>query len=321
VQISNQPVGRALFAFLDVEVRGNNGHRWASRSAEWYNNIIVWFPIFRHAIMAGSSESVGGRAATPSAAEFFTPAYLEQRRRALAQLPGPIGTDELEPRGPSGHAYAIRKSAWLTSNFRRQHREGALDIAPQDVVDVLDAEGVKDWVFIGLHGYVGYLPEPRATQDVDVMVRYDCRRLAKEAILARWTNLIVRELSQMTRFGDPADPDTVGNAKQVIDLMHPCSPFHALILKEYVVIDESTRHRILTLEAALGSKYDAMRSPSRAYVDKAYDAATFRFLVKANRDRIREADLRRLAGLVWENGADEILRFIELALSDQPFPS
>jgi hypothetical protein len=107
----------------------------------------------------------------------------------------------------------------------------------------------------------------------------------------------------------------------VIDLMHPCSPFHALILKEYVVIDESTRHRILTLEAALGSKYDAMRSPSRAYVDKAYDAATFRFLVKANRDRIREADLRRLAGLVWENGADEILRFIELALSDQPFPS
>jgi hypothetical protein len=76
-----------------------------------------------------------------------------------------------------------------------------------------------------------------------------------------------------------------------------------------------------TIEAALVSKYAAIISPYRDRERKEYDAGDFRRLVKANRDRIREADLRRLAGLVWENGADEILRFIELALSEQPFPS
>jgi hypothetical protein len=271
--------------------------------------------------MAGSSKSVAPAAATKSAAEFFTPAYLEERRRALARLPAPEGMDELEPSGPAGHAYAIRTSTRLTSDFRRQHRKGAMDITPQDVIDALVDGGVKNWVLMGLHGYVGYMPEPRATQDVDVMVGYTSRTRAKKAILARWPGLVVRELSQITRFADPADPDAKGEAKQVIDLMHPYSPFQELILKEYVVVDTKTKHRLPTLEAALVSKYAAIISPYRAYDDKGQDAIDFRRLVKANRDRIHEADLRRLAALVWENGADEIVRFIELALAEQPFPS
>jgi hypothetical protein len=270
--------------------------------------------------MAGSCESVGDGAATPSGAEFFTPAYLEERRRALAQLPGPVGMDGLEPRGPAGHAYAIRKSTWLTSEFRRQHREGAMDITPQDVIDALVAGGVKDWVLMGLHGYVGYMSEPRATQDVDVMVGYSSRARAKKAILARWPGLTVRELSQVLRFADPADADAEGKPKQVIDLMHPYSPFQELILKEYVLVDAKTKHRLPALEAALVSKYAAMISPYRDRKRKEYDAGDFRQLVQANRDHIREDDLRRLASLVWENGGDEICRFIQLALSDQPFP-
>ncbi|MEX2142782.1 MAG: hypothetical protein WD894_26235 [Pirellulales bacterium] len=271
--------------------------------------------------MAGLSESTGPRAAVPGNAEFFTPAYLEQRRRALAQLPGPEGMDELDPRGPAGHAYAIGKSTWLTSEFRRQHREGAMDITPQDVIDALNAGGVKDWVLMGLHGYVGYMPDPRATQDVDVMVGYSSRARAKKAILARWPALIVRELSQVTRFADPADVDAEGKPKQVIDLMHPWSPFQELILNEYVIVDKATQHRLPTLEAALVSKYAAIISQYRDRGKKEYDAGDFRRLVKTNSERIREDDLRRLARLVWENGADEIIRFIELAIAEQPFPS
>jgi hypothetical protein len=271
--------------------------------------------------MASSSESIGDSAALPSGAEFFTPEYLEERRRALARLPGPVGMDESAPRGPAGHAYAIRKSTWLTSEFRRQHREGAMDITPQDVIDALVTGGVKDWVLMGLHGYVGYMSEPRATQDVDVMVGYTSRTRAKKAILARWPGLVVRELSQVMRFADAADVDDQGKPKQVIDLMHPWSPFQELILKEYVIVDAKTRHRLPTLEAALTSKYAAIISPYRAYDDKGQDAIDFRRLVKANRDCIREVDLRRLAGLVWEGGADEIVRFVQLALAEQPFPS
>ncbi len=270
--------------------------------------------------MASSSEPVRPSAESLSNEEFFSPEYLEARRRALAQLPGPEGLAELEPRGPSGHAYAIRKSTWLTSTFRGQHRKAAMDITPQDVIDALHSGGVKDWVLMGLHCYVGYMPEPRATQGVDVMVPYTGRAPAKKAILARWPELVVRELSQVTRFADPADLDAQGRPKQVIDLMHPWSPFQELILKESVVVDEATQHRLPTLEAALVSKYAAIISPYRARDDKEQDAVDFRRLVTANRESIRENDLRLLAGLIHENGGDAIVRFVQIALSDQPFP-
>jgi len=53
---------------------------------------------------------------------------------------------------------------------------------------------------------------------------------------------------------------------------------------------------------------------------KEFDAGDFRRLARANCDRVRTDDLRRLAALVWEGGADEINRFIQIALSDEPFP-
>jgi hypothetical protein len=270
--------------------------------------------------MANSSNPLDQSIPTAGDAELFTPAYLENRRRALEQLGGPRDMDEGDPKLPAGHAYAIRKSTWITSEFRRVHRKGAMDITPQDVIDALNAGGVKNWVLMGLHGYVGYMPEPRATQDVDIMVPYSARQRASKAISARWPTLQIRELSQVTRFGDPADLDAEGHPKQVIDLMHPWSPFQELILKEYVVVDEATQHRLPTLEAALVSKYAAMVSPFRSRDDKRQDSADFGRLVNANRDRIRTDDLRRLAALVWERGADEIVNFIEIAVSDQPFP-
>lgn len=55
--------------------------------------------------------------------DFFTPAYLENRRRELAKNPEPWGMDELDPQGPSGHAAAIRTSTRLTSDFRKTCRK------------------------------------------------------------------------------------------------------------------------------------------------------------------------------------------------------
>lgn len=230
------------------------------------------------------------------------------------------GVDDLDPKLPAGHAYAIRTSTRLTSYTKRHQRKAAMDITPQDVIDALNSAGVKNWVLMGLHGYVGYMPNPRATQDVDIMVPYSGRARAKKAIATRWPELLVRELSQVTRFLDPSDLDPQGQPKPVVDVMHPWSPFQELILKEYVIVDEQTQHRLPRLEAALVSKYAAMLSPHRDRDKKEQDAVDFRRLARANRDRIRWDDLRRLAGLVWEGGADEIGRFVEIALSDQPFP-
>jgi hypothetical protein len=269
--------------------------------------------------MADSSDSLDPNAAA-SHAEFFAPAYLEKRRRAMELAGAPADMDEYDPKLPAGHAYAIGTSTRLTSYFRRHHRKGAMDITPQDVIDVLIAAGVKDWVLMGLHGYVGYMPDPRATQDVDVMVAYSERQRAKQAIAERWPDLVVRELSQVTRFLDPNDLDATGQPKPVVDLMHPWSPFQELILKEYVIVDGETQHRLPTVEAALVSKYASIVSPHRDREKKEYDSADFRRIAKANHDRLRTDDLRRLAGLVWEGGAEEIQHFVQIALSDEPFP-
>ncbi|MCH8839916.1 MAG: hypothetical protein IH831_04430 [Planctomycetes bacterium] len=258
--------------------------------------------------------------AAASNADFFSPEYLEKRRRAMELVPAPADMDQFDPKLPAGHAYAIRTSTRLTSYFRRHYRKGAMDITPQDVIDVLNLSGVKNWVLMGLHGYMGYMPEPRATQDVDVMVPYSERKRAKQAIAERWPELAVRELSQVVRFMDPSDLDHEGNPKPVVDLMHPWSPFQELILKEYVIVDDGTQHRLPTVEAALVSKYAAMLSSYRDREKKEFDAGDFRRLARANHDRVRTDDLRRLAGLVWEGGADEISRFIQIALSDEPFP-
>ncbi|NOX54894.1 MAG: hypothetical protein GXP27_10755, partial [Planctomycetes bacterium] len=219
-----------------------------------------------------------------------------------------------------GYARAVATSARLTREFRETYRSGALDISPHDVVDVLVGAGLKQWVLMGLHGYVGYLPEPRATQDVDVLVAYSERQRAVRAIREKWPRLIVRQFSEVVRFHDPGDCDAEGHPRPVIDLMVPWGRFQESILKEFVTTDASTGHRIPRLEAALVAKYAAMISVHRSREKKEYDAGDFRRMVLANRDRIRRDDLRRLADEVWEGGGEEIERFLDIAVSDQPFP-
>ena len=220
------------------------------------------------------------------------------------------GVDDLDPTDPAGHACGVRKSAWLTENYRRIHRKQAMNIGPQEVIDVLVAAGVKNWVLMGLHGYVGYLAQPRATQDVDVMVPYRQRKRAVKAIRQAWPNLLVRELSQVVRFLDPADLGHDGQPKPVIDLMQPWGKFQETILKQHVLIDEETQHRIPTLEAALVAKYAAMVSPHRGRDKREQDAVDFRRMVRVNHDRIRLEDLRRLADEVWEGAGAEIEQFL-----------
>ena len=265
--------------------------------------------------------SQSGSDSASAASNTVAPEFLERRRLAMAKYAEAWeGVDDLDPKGPAGHAYAVRKSAWLTEDYRRRHRKQAMNIGPQDVIDVLVAAGVKKWVLMGLHGYVGYLALPRATQDVDVMVPYGERKRAVRAIRTAWPNLIVRELSQVVRFLDPADPGPDGQPKPVVDLMQPWGKFQETILKQHVLVDQETGHRIPTLEAALVSKYAAIVSPHRDVDKREQDAVDFRRMVRANHQRIRLDVLRHLADEVWDGAGKDIERFAQIALTNSPFP-
>lgn len=229
------------------------------------------------------------------------------------------GHDALDPKNPSGHSYGIELSTRLTSDYRQTHRKNAMDVTPREVIDCLRQAGVTNWVLMGLHGYVGYLPMPRATQDVDVMVPYSQKKRATKAIAEKWPMLEVTELSQVVRFKDPGDPDQAGEPKPVVDIMLPFGEYQLRILADHVLVDKVTLDRLPTIEAAVVSKYAAVVSPYRSFDKKEQDAVDLRRLIKTNHDSIDRQKLVELAALVWEQGGEEIEQFIELALTDQPF--
>ncbi len=248
-----------------------------------------------------------------------TPEFLAARRAAMLAQPGPGNMDEGDPTEPCGHAYGLRVSSRLTSLFRQQ-RNIAMDVTPHEVIDCLVAAGVRKWVLMGLHGYVGYLPMPRATQDVDVLVRYSERDRAAKAIATRWPELTMQALKQVVRFLDASDPDHEGKPKPVIDLIMPWSKFQVTILDRFVVVDGQSGHHLPTLEAAIVSRYAPLVSPVRIFAKKSFAAGDFRNLVSANHGKIDWKILESLASEVWEGGGAEILEFVQLAFDNQPFP-
>jgi hypothetical protein len=251
----------------------------------------------------------------------FSPEYLAARDAAMrVATSGFAGLDDMDPKSPCGHAYGLHKSAMLTSDYRFRLRRGIVDVTPHEVIECMIAADIKDWVLMGLHGLVGYLPMPRATQDVDVMVPFSQRKRAADAVAARWPMLTQVEMPQVIRFMDSTDLDHEGNAKPLIDVMNPWSPFQETILKQHVLRDEQTGSRYPTVEAALASKYAALVSPNRSRDKKEYDAGDFRKIVRANHERLNRDVLFALCNQIWEKGGEEVLKFIELTLTDQALP-
>jgi hypothetical protein len=259
------------------------------------------------------------RGISPEFARLYSDEHRELRRQAMAECCDGPGEDDLDAKAPTGHARAVALSTRLTTQYRRTYKRQSMNVTPQEVVDVL-AAGVKNWVLMGLHGYVGYLPDPRATQCVDVMVPYSQKQRAMKAFQEAWPKLEVYELSQVVRFMDPGDCDAAGAPKPVLDLMLPWGKFQKTILERYVVVDEATGHRLATLDAAVVSKYAAMVSHHRGWEKKEQDAVDFRKLVRANFQRMDREVLQELAGQVWQGGIAEILQFVEIAMQDRPFP-
>jgi hypothetical protein len=166
-------------------------------------------------------------------------------------------------------------------------------------------------VLTGAHGFSGWTGRPRATKDVDILVR--AGRNYKRAVTALRTlypHLEVHQFAEGTGFL------LTGGKEPLIDVTYPHRPDLEETLRTAVWVVEGTgRYRIPALEAALANKYGAMLTPGRDVGQRGLDAVDFSFMVRHAADEGRQPvdldKLRLLGEKVWPGGGAEILRLVE----------
>jgi hypothetical protein len=196
----------------------------------------------------------------------------------------------------------MRVTSALTNSFRRLYKPAAAMVTPEAVIGILNRAKVK-FVLMGAHGIGGWCIEPRATQDVDVLVSHRHHAKAVRAIQKSFPELKTIDLPVVTRFLDPLDEQVV------IDLMKPEEDLYAETLRSSLAVGKS--HRIPSLEAALACKYAALVSENRIARKKALDEADFISMAVRNDEQIKTDVLFSLGEMARNGGGPEILRLVE----------
>ena len=206
------------------------------------------------------------------------------------------------------HWYGLHTSSRLTSHFRRARQPMATDVTPEAVLEILNGAGVRP-VLMGTHAINTWRSEPRATQDVDVLVRKKDVRKAVRALHRAFPRLTMQDLPVVTRFFEPSSD------KSVLDVMKPSQEiFHAVFR---YTIDVGETHEIPDLEMTLASKFAALVSPHRVRSKKAVDIGDFMDVVLYNRDELDLKKLIELADKVYPNGGVEMAKLVDAVFNNR----
>jgi hypothetical protein len=220
------------------------------------------------------------------------------------------------------HHDAVRESEFLQKQFRTMW-SSRMASSPVDLNQILRTLTQKKIPFVltGAHAIGGWTGRPRATQDVDILVKGGRNHArAVKAIEGLYPELEVRTFFGVTGFFIP------GEKQSVIDVTYPHRPDIEETLANPIWVKDKAqglRYRIPSLEAALANKYGAMLTLSREPEKRAIDSADFGWMVKHSLDEGRQPiDLEKLAALgekVWPGGGRaEILRLVEDVKTGRP---
>src|SRR5262245_38209612 len=207
------------------------------------------------------------------------------------------------------HRRALDTSSALTGYFYEMYRPGETMVSPKKVVRLLRDAKVK-FVLMGTHGIGGWRKQPRATQDVDVLVAPKDHAKAVNVLRKAFPSLEVRDGAVVTRFMDPIEDEPL------IDVMKPVYDILKLAFRYSLPVGKT--HRIPDLEMALVSKFAAMVSPYRDYDKKLIDGGDFVNIVKHRHGKIQLAKLKRLANKVYAGGGAEIVKMVEDIRAGRP---
>lgn len=220
------------------------------------------------------------------------------------------------------HNDAVQESFFLQKQYRSMW-SSKVAASPVDLNQILRTLIRKriPFVLTGAHAIGGWTGRPRATHDVDILVKGGRNHSrAVQAIKSLYPQLEVRDFAGVTAFF------LAGEKHSVIDVTYPHRADIAETLAHPVWIEDKVlglRYRIPSLEAALANKYGAMVTPNRDPEKRAIDAGDFGWMVKHSMDPGQQAiDLEKLAWLgekVWRGGGGpEILRLVDQVKAGKP---
>jgi hypothetical protein len=206
----------------------------------------------------------------------------------------------------------MRESADITrTQWQLMKRPEPAKIDVKRIIRTLSAKRIP-FVLTGAHAIGGWTGEPRATKDVNILVKGGRNHArAVKALRELYPHLEVHTHFGVTGFYVP------GDKQSVIDVTYPHRDDIVETLAHPIwVEDGDLRYRVPALEAALANKYGAMLTLSRDPVKRMQDATDFAKIVQYSTREGQQAvavdRLRELGEKVWPGGGgDEILRLVE----------
>ncbi len=187
-------------------------------------------------------------------------------------------------------------------------RTGRLPKMVLDLFRRLDREGIE-WVLVGAEGINLYLKRPRATVDVDIVVRKKHLAKVKRILKDVGTGLDDAEVRMKTTLS--AEPNSLE-----VDVIKSQS---------HLLFERALDSRVLlegvpapSIEALLALKYLSAVSPWRPHTDKLQDVVDFKRAFHDNKDQIDRAALVQLASLAHRNASKEFPAFLEAVEKDRP---
>jgi hypothetical protein len=194
------------------------------------------------------------------------------------------------------HAESLRISSGLSALYVKNI------VTPHQVIAVLNREKIS-FVLVGAHGVGGWMGDPRATQDVDVVVAERQLKKATRVLLAEFPHLEARDTEVVVRLKD-RESEAV-----LIDLLKPRALYRVAFKHTHATSAAGQKYRIPSLEMALAMKFAAMISPYRHQAKRLKDASDFYLIVEHNTE-IDLATLAHLGDLVYGGGSAEVCEMV-----------
>ena len=178
-------------------------------------------------------------------------------------------------------------------------------MVPGDLVPALKASGIE-FMLAGAHGVSVWMSDPRATQDVDFIIRVKDKLKAANAILTKFPALQQEKNPDVWRYQI--------DGKYLVDLILTTTPLHKRVFTEFSETRvDRLKVRVPKVEAALAMKFAAMTGHYRNFIKKHKDASDF--IDIATNNKVDLDLLNDLGELHYSGGGLELRKYVEDARS------